>query len=791
MTHKAFKSLLISSVAISSITLGVSHSAHAQSNDSANSGGIEEIVVVATRREESLQEVPIALSVIGDETIETLKPQSLSDFGGLAPNVNIGEAEATPGGSAIFIRGLGYSEVEKTQNTPVGVMIDGVVLGVNTGQLIDAFDIEQIEISRGPQGIFFGKNTTGGVINVRRTTPTRELGFKGSVAYGSHETVNVKGIFNAPLGNRGGIKLGATYNETDGYTRNIFTDESAGGKEYLGLNAALEYDIADWANIALRYDRMDLEGEGSPLQFGNRLTAGTFGLNALPSYNADTGSPIGLSPREVINDFDERSSLKTDIYSGTITLDTPVGEVVSVTALLDSKDFQSQDFDATCSSAPTCPFPIANPLIPTPNGALHTERPQAYKQFTQELRLAGSALEDRLDYLLGLYYYDHKITARQTTNAFIEQSSLEDNDSLSFFGNLDYQLLDNFTISAGVRTIDESKTFSNGIEADLVLTGLFPPGQGTFPLVAPFSRDGDYNSTITRFAADWQATPDNLLYASRAEGFRSGGFSIRATLAEQIEGQSNCAADNGNAVPNEVLCPNNDFTGYEPEDVTTIEIGSKNTFMDGQLLFNVDYFNTKIEGLQQGFIVVTPGYGPGTSTYINNLTEAEVDGFEFDMIFKPRALEGFTLTGALGIQDGEVTDGILPANRVQGPTGVAGSTGTADFTGTQTGLGRIADYNYNISGTYEFDLGPGTATVNANYNYIDDHALGTGFGQSDIEEGYGLLNAYLGYSFDKYTISLSGKNLTNQDYRHTSLPAVFFQRWGDNSSWLLEFQAEF
>jgi len=430
MTHKAFKSLLISSVAISSITLGVSHSAHAQSNDSANSGGIEEIVVVATRREESLQEVPIALSVIGDETIETLKPQSLSDFGGLAPNVNIGEAEATPGGSAIFIRGLGYSEVEKTQNTPVGVMIDGVVLGVNTGQLIDAFDIEQIEISRGPQGIFFGKNTTGGVINVRRTTPTRELGFKGSVAYGSHETVNVKGIFNAPLGNRGGIKLGATYNETDGYTRNIFTDESAGGKEYLGLNAALEYDIADWANIALRYDRMDLEGEGSPLQFGNRLTAGN----------------------------------------------TPVGEVVSVTALLDSKDFQSQDFDATCSSAPTCPFPIANPLIPTPNGALHTERPQAYKQFTQELRLAGSALEDRLDYLLGLYYYDHKITARQTTNAFIEQSSLEDNDSLSFFGNLDYQLLDNFTISAGVRTIDESKTFSNGIEADLVLTGLFPPG---------------------------------------------------------------------------------------------------------------------------------------------------------------------------------------------------------------------------------------------------------------------------------------------------------------------------
>jgi iron complex outermembrane receptor protein len=368
---------------------------------------------------------------------------------------------------------------------------------------------------------------------------------------------------------------------------------------------------------------------------------------------------------------------------------------------------------------------------------------------------------------------------------------------LSFFGNIDFKLLENLTISGGLRYIDESKEFFSGYEGDLILTGqVAAPGLGRFPLIAPFTDTGDFDDTITRFAVDWQVAPNHLLYASRAEGFRSGGFSIRGSLSEQIAGQNNC--DGGVVAPGNIAgvstqCPQNNFLRYEPENVSTIEIGSKNTFLDGDLTFNAAYFTTDIDGLQTVAIAVT-GVGAGTNTYINNLPKAEIDGFEFDLIYKPEAIDGLTINGILGLQDGEVTDGALPAVRSQaGPGGSPGFTGQADidFTGTQNGLGRIADYNYNIGVTYEFDMGPGTVRLNSNYNYIDDHTLSAGFGLQDVEEGYGLLNAYIGYDWNNYSISLTGKNLTNVDYRVGSLASVYFDRWADDMNWFAEIKAEF
>ena len=741
---------------------------------------MDTITVVATRREESLQEVPVAVSVLGDEAIETLKPRDLSGFSGLAPNVHIGQAGATPGGSAIFIRGLGYQDVEKTQNPPVGVMIDGIVLGTSTGQLIDAFDVEQIEVSRGPQGIFFGKNTTGGAINVRRTRPTREFGARTSLGYGSHNEVTAKGIFNAPLGQHGGLKIGATYNQNDGFLENVFTGEDTGGQEYWAITAAVDFDFTDWARIALTYDHMDLDADGTPVQFGNPVAAQALGLAAIPGFNAETSSPTGLLPRQVSNDFTDASGLEIDLINATLTFDTPIGELVSVTGYLDQSDFQDQDFDGTCTVSPGCPSAVGNPLAPL----LHTERPQTYEQFTQEVRLAGNTFDGRIDYLGGLYYYDHEVFAQQVTNGAVFQTSGENNDSFSVFGNIDFAVTDTVTVSGGARYIDESKDFFTGFEL-----GAF----GGATLIAPITDDVEFSDTITRFAVDWQATRDHLLYVSRAEGFRSGGISIRGTLSEQVEGQANCLPDNGNANPTEVLCPENNFLQYDPENVATWELGAKNTFFDSQLTLNAALFQTKIEGLQTVAIVVTPGYGPGTNTYINNLPEAEVQGVEVDFELRPANLDGFTLSGVFGFQDGEVTDGRIPAVRAASPFGTPFPPGSpdADFTGTQEGLGRIADFNFNIAGTYGVPVGPGILTLNSSYNYIDDHSLGQGFGLQDIEDGYGLLNAYVGYEWDGYSVSFTGRNLTDEDYRIGSLPAVAFQRWGDDLNWLVELQAEF
>ena len=132
---------------------------------------IEEIIVTSRRRAESVQDVPLSVTAFNEEAIEQLKPKTLRDFDGLAPNVYIGMNTAGPGASALYIRGVGYADIEKTQSPQVGVIVDGIQLGSSTGQLIDAFDIESIEVNRGPQGVLYGKNTIGGNIVVNRTKP--------------------------------------------------------------------------------------------------------------------------------------------------------------------------------------------------------------------------------------------------------------------------------------------------------------------------------------------------------------------------------------------------------------------------------------------------------------------------------------------------------------------------------------------------------------------------------------------------------------------------------------------
>ncbi|MEO8812439.1 MAG: Plug domain-containing protein, partial [Caulobacteraceae bacterium] len=153
------------------------HAAAAASTTAARPANeVEEVIVTARRIEEKLQDVPIAVSAVTSKQLAELKPRTLEDLNGQAPNLFIGRVGAGAGSAAIYIRGLGYSDIEKGQNPAVGLYIDDVVIGTNTAQLIDTFDIQQVEIYRGPQGIFFGKNTTGGAIAVHRSTPTHEWG---------------------------------------------------------------------------------------------------------------------------------------------------------------------------------------------------------------------------------------------------------------------------------------------------------------------------------------------------------------------------------------------------------------------------------------------------------------------------------------------------------------------------------------------------------------------------------------------------------------------------------------
>lgn len=741
------------------------------------SATIETVTVTATRTAKDAQKVAVAVSALTAKQLEDQQPRTLQDLNGVAPNVFIGMNTAGPGASAIYIRGLGYADIEKTQNPAVGVSLDGVFFGTSTGQLLDTFDVSQIEIERGPQGIFFGKNTTGGVINVTRSAPTREWGVKASASYGSFDSTVLRAIVNAPLGENGGFKLGGTWRFNYGDDYNVFTGKHAGGDRYMAINAVVDEDFTSYYNMRFSFDHIHEKGGGFPVQFGNILTSSILGYTSAPNYNPTTGSPDGLGIHEVNNNF-----LDSDEYNNTIlnlinTFQTSIGDLVLQTAFMTSNDLVDQDFDGTCAGSPGC-VTVGNPLLAATGSVLHTVRDQTYQQFTQEVRLTGT-IWSRIDYLAGLFFYHHDIGLHQMTNFAVNQYSAEGNTAFSFFGNLDWNITDNFKISTGLRTTNENKDFRTAYFVDI-------PGVGTIPITADIKDKHKWSDVSTRLAAQYQASDETMLYASRSEGFRSGGFSIRGTLSEQQAGSTNCAVLAG--------CPDNNFLSYNPEKVTAYEVGAKNALFDNGVIFNAAAFYTDVKGFQFNNVVVTPGYGPGTNTYISNLPKVVIKGVEFDLTVSAgqfvEGLTGLTLSGTAGIQKARIENGVIDGRLASTPAGTAGAPGsTADFTG-QT-LARVPDYNFGLRGTYATQIGNGAMTLTAAYNYTDKFSLGNFGLLPDVQSAYGLVDAGVSYAWANYRIAVNGKNLTNKAYRNNSLPTVFFQGWGDPRTWMVELDANF
>lgn len=728
--------------------------------------GKDDIIVTATRQAADKQKVGVALTVLTSEDLALLAPRSLLDIQGSAPNVFIGSGTAAPGQSAIFIRGQGYADVEKTQSPPVGVIQDGVFFGNNTGQLLDMFNVCSVEVDRGPQGIFYGKNTTAGLINLTRCAPTRKLGASFEAGYGSFNEFYGRGVLNAPLGDRGGIAFSGQYRRIDGILRNVFTNRRAGNSDYRAFNVKVNYDLSDWLNADLSYDHIHQTGGGTPVQFGNKLTASILsGGNPSaiwPNYNPETGSPDGLRPREIGNNLGaDRDRLNTNIVSLTVKAKTPIGELVSQTSYMSSGDTVNQDFDGTCVGAPGCTS-VGNPLLAATGSVLLTNRDQTYKQFTQEVRLQGEAANGLVDYIAGAFYYDHKITLHQNTNGAIDQFSAEKDYSWSFFGNVDLNPTDTIKISGGLRNIFEAKRFDTRYLA------------GTFTFVGPINDRRSWSRLITRFNVQWQATPDVLVYANRSEGFRSGGFSIRGTLSEQQAAQNNCGVVGG--------CPDNNFLSFLPETNTTYEVGFKSRFLNRAITFNAAGFINDIANFQQSQVVVTPNYGPGTNTYVVSFPKVQIKGLEFELGFDfgkmTESMKGLSLSGTLGIQDANVKNGIVNGQTASiGPAAQAGAPGsTANFTGVL--LQRVPKTNFTVRGSYVRDLtDDAKLSLTAGYSWIDSFSLGTFGTLNDIQPSYGLLDASASFNYKGYFLRVAGKNLTNKAYRTQSLPTVFFQGW--------------
>jgi len=350
---------------------------------------IEEIVVTSRRKDESVQDVPLSVTAFGEERIEQLKPTTLRDFDGLAPNVYIGMNTAGPGASALYIRGVGYADIEKSQSPQVGVIVDGIQMGSSTGQLIDVFDVESIEINRGPQGVLFGKNTIGGNIVVNRVRPQfNEFGVAASVELGNYDSQNVKVRVNLPLmDDKLALKVGAIVRERDGYYDNLTLGQTAGDVDFKSYTMALRWAPTDNFEATLTYDNIDDSSQIPPQD---------------PRFDGDDPF-INLADKEEPTTYDvDQFSIRANWdINDNLTLH-------SITGVHDGFDEVNQDFDGGDIGGGASPF-----------AQLHTLRSQDFEMFTQEIRLTGS-IGDNLDFMVGYYYYDSELDFQQLTNNVLQ-----------------------------------------------------------------------------------------------------------------------------------------------------------------------------------------------------------------------------------------------------------------------------------------------------------------------------------------------------------------------------------
>ncbi len=792
-------------VGVSLAAMGASPVSAADASAAPAPGGVkvEEVIVTARRVAERLQDVPAAITAVNAKALEQLRPRTLEDLSGFAPNVDIGRTGAGPGTSAIYVRGLGYSDVEKGQNPAVELIVDGVVIGTNFGQLVDPFDVASVEVDRGPSGIFYGRNSVGGVINVQRAKPTRQWGVDLDVGYGDYSQNVEKAVVNAPIGQTAGLKVSISHQQRDGFLDNIYTgDKNYGRNELTTGNLQFDWNILPRleANFGLTLTHQD--GQGTPVALGDTLTAQVLGpalAAAGIKFNA-YGSPyipgvtVPLGPWQVANDYPDRNLLTSQIYSLNLNYDSPIGQITSITAFMKENDDTEQDFDGSCANSllegSNCPV-LANPLL----AFLHTSRPQKYDQFSEELRISHD-FGDRAKVLAGFYYFHDDISAVQLTRTlvpgvpvtapFTNQISGDVTESKAVFGNLIYNVTSRLHVSAGLRYIDESTNFHNDYNLLWLPAGTpgFPNGYGPVnaPLISTlpngFVGSKGASKVLSKFTIDYKLTDHNLLYADRSIGFRSGGLSPRSTLSEQIPGQTNYS-------------PGANYSTFNPETDTAYEIGSKNTFFGNQLTVNLAAFITEDSNHQAGEVVVTPGYGPGTNTYIVNLPKVEIKGVEAELTYRPGEVHGLTLSAVGGYQNARVTDGKVPG--VEAPynaNGTAGAPGTSyDLTGTT--LERVPNWNFNLHADYSRPIGVGVADLNIGYKWSDRYVFAYFAGLPDYQPSFGLLDLSASYAWSRYKLVISAKNVTNQVYYSNTLPSVFFHGWGDPATVVGELQVKF
>ena len=590
-------------IAIVATSLGTISSVPTSTLAQAQDSLIEEVVVTARKRQESLQDVPVAVTALTPNQLERGSIQRTTDIDKMVPNVELHQTYIGSESLSASIRGIGFDDIEKSLEPTVGVAVDGVFMASNSGAVFDLFDVESVEVLRGPQGTLFGRNTIGGVINVTRSKPTGEWGVKLQGTFGDQDMTDVKGVLNMPLGANGGVKLAFKNIQSDSHVYNTTLNGRREFRDSTTVSATIRYDFTENTSVMFTYDDYDHDTIAP-----DNLMVGPF-PEALTGYLSSQSNDYKTSP--------QLNPLEAYMWGDNSTLQLThnwAGHQFKYT--MGIMDYEEEVHESSWGSA-TVFFPV--------------NRDQEFKQTSHELQISSDS-DGPLNYVAGFYYLeaDSYITSGPIQPFTVNHEA----EAQAFYGELTYDLNDEWSITLGARYTEEDKSMQ---------TYSWPPVVGDADRIA-----GNIDPSVLQMAATPEFSDDNLtyraviqrnfskgmVYASYSTGFRSGGFFNRGTSPAEVE-------------------------PYDSEEVDSIEIGLRSNPSDNTQL-NLTYFSSEYTDMQLPLITPAsfPECGKGgaeedaagiTCSFIANVGETSMDGLEVEGIWMPTST--LTLRAALGTLD--------------------------------------------------------------------------------------------------------------------------------------------
>jgi iron complex outermembrane recepter protein len=763
-----------------------------------------EIVVTATRRATNLQTTPIAVSAVDSKLIAQVSPRNVGDLAAFVPNFSA--ATITGFNAASFsMRGVGNNTIIVYYEAPVGVLVDDFVMPSVQTQLLDTFDVAQVEVLRGPQGTLFGKNTTGGAVNVKTKRPElNQLTVEGRMQVGSFGTVIPQGAVNIPITNTMAFRGVLGHTQSHGYYKEggcfgpvtpfapagtfggkfagaegCGTGKHLGGDDVWNGRAKLLWEPGSHFSALAQYEYLRDRSDSVPA------------VNLTPNdphylfYNLGVGAQNpGSDPLDNVAITNRSAALlhmpsgqriKVNGYYLTMDYKTDIGTITSVTG------YRTQNSRLPNTYMGTAPVASDGTVL----SLFDTAREDNRKTFQQEVRFASS-FHGPFNFVSGAFY-QHDTTAFCAGQVLGFQDLLglstpygpwNDNPYLlcnaqkarseAAYAEGTYKILPTLTFTAGVRYTWEQKTWFGrqqvfaqqllgGTNDPVVLNNAYDANVFNYPANV-IQIKYKANEPTWRASLGWQATPTIFGYATYSRGFKSGGFN------DQIGGFHpfvNADGTDNNEAFREAA------TATRPEKADSYEVGVKSEFFDHHLRFNLTGFYVNYSDLQKQIVVPLEVGGVDFEvTRFFNAAKATVKGVELESTLIP--VQGLTLRGVLGYQDGKYKNYVTPI-----PAGYDLSTAPLD---------RLPKWQWTIDATYAIPLGEYKLQVNGNVNYVGRN-LATQSITSPDENTYlnarTLVNASitLAQVDDKYYARFVGRNLTNR--RYLTAAQVVDPLWAD------------